>query len=122
MFIAVWAGAGLVGLRRGVGSRVGPVWLMVSLLVGALLVEASDGARRASSRCARLSHRPLAVVGSSGGAAVGLGVWVVVAGGGARMLQPIDQHLQADGEPLVAVVDPDMFAQGDQGGEAVGGE
>jgi hypothetical protein len=38
------------------------------------------------------------------------------------MLQPIDQHLQADGEPLVAVVDPDVCAQGDQGREAVRGE
>jgi hypothetical protein len=38
------------------------------------------------------------------------------------VFQPVNQHLEAGGEPLVAVVDPDMFAQGDQGGEAVGGQ
>ena len=38
------------------------------------------------------------------------------------MLQPIDQHVQPGGESLVAVVDPDVFAQGDQGGELVGGQ
>src|SRR4249919_215156 len=43
-------------------------------------------------------------------------------GGAPCMLQPIDQHLEAGGEPLVAVVDPDVFAEGDQGGEAVGGQ
>jgi hypothetical protein len=36
--------------------------------------------------------------------------------------QPIDQHLEAGAEPLVAVVDPDLVAEGDQGGEAVGGK
>jgi hypothetical protein len=35
------------------------------------------------------------------------------------VLQPISQHLQAGGEPLVAVVDPDVLADGDQGREAV---
>ena len=38
------------------------------------------------------------------------------------MLQPVDQHLEAGGEPLVAVVDPDVLAEGDQGGKAVGGQ
>jgi hypothetical protein len=38
------------------------------------------------------------------------------------MLQPIDQHPQAGAEPLVAVVDPDVLAKGDQGGEAVRGQ
>jgi Hsp20/alpha crystallin family len=38
------------------------------------------------------------------------------------MFQPINQHLQAGGEPLLAVVDPDVLAQGDQGWEAVGGQ
>ena len=38
------------------------------------------------------------------------------------MLQPSNQHVQAGGKPLVAVVDPDVLAQGDQGGEAVGGQ
>ena len=38
------------------------------------------------------------------------------------MLQPVDQHLEAGGEPLVAVVDPDVLAEGDQGREAVGGQ
>ena len=33
------------------------------------------------------------------------------------MLQPVDQHLEAGGEPLVAVVDPDVLAEGDQGWE-----
>ena len=37
------------------------------------------------------------------------------------MFQPINQDVEAGGEPLVAVVDPDVVAQGDQGGEAVGG-
>jgi hypothetical protein len=37
------------------------------------------------------------------------------------MRKPVDQDVEAGGEPLVAVVDPDVFAQGDQGGEAVGG-
>ena len=36
------------------------------------------------------------------------------------MLQPINQHLQPSCEPLVAVVDPDVLAKGDQGWEAVG--
>ena len=36
------------------------------------------------------------------------------------MLKPVDQHLEAGGEPLVAVVDPDVLAEGDQGREAVG--
>ena len=38
------------------------------------------------------------------------------------MLKPVDQHLEAGGEPLVAVVDPDVLAEGDQGWEAVGGQ
>jgi hypothetical protein len=38
------------------------------------------------------------------------------------VLQPIDQHVQPGGESLVAVVDPDVFAEGDQGGELVGGQ
>ncbi|HXQ55386.1 MAG TPA: hypothetical protein VOA19_06215, partial [Actinomycetes bacterium] len=38
------------------------------------------------------------------------------------MFQPVNQDVEAGGEPLVAVVDPDVFAQGDQGGEAVGGQ
>jgi hypothetical protein len=38
------------------------------------------------------------------------------------LLQPVDQDVQAGGEPLVAVVDPDVLAEGDQGGEAVGGQ
>ena len=36
--------------------------------------------------------------------------------------QPVNKDVQAGGEPLVAVVEPDVFAQGDQGGEAVGGQ
>jgi hypothetical protein len=38
------------------------------------------------------------------------------------VLQPGDQRVQAGGEPLVAVVNPDVFAQGDQGGKTVRGE
>jgi hypothetical protein len=38
------------------------------------------------------------------------------------MFQPTNQQLQSGGEPLVAVVEPDVFAEGDQGGEAVGGQ
>jgi hypothetical protein len=33
------------------------------------------------------------------------------------VLKPVNQDVEAGGEPLVAVVDPDVFAQGDQGGE-----
>jgi hypothetical protein len=35
------------------------------------------------------------------------------------VLEPGDEDVEAGGEPLVAVVDPNVFAQGDQGGEAV---
>jgi hypothetical protein len=38
------------------------------------------------------------------------------------MLQPVNKDVEAGGEPLVAVVEPDMLAEGDQGGEAVGGQ
>jgi hypothetical protein len=43
-------------------------------------------------------------------------------GGVAGVFQPISQDLEAGGEPLVAVVNPDVFAEGDEGGEAVGGQ
>jgi hypothetical protein len=43
-------------------------------------------------------------------------------GGVAGVFQPISQDLEAGGEPLVAVVDPDVLAQGDQGREAVRGQ
>ena len=36
------------------------------------------------------------------------------------MLKPGDQHVESGGEPLAAVVDPDVLADGDQGREAVG--
>jgi hypothetical protein len=35
------------------------------------------------------------------------------------VLQPGHQHVESGGEPLVAVVDPDVLADGDQGREAV---
>jgi hypothetical protein len=41
-------------------------------------------------------------------------------GGAPRVLQPVDEDVQAGGEPLVTVVEPDVLAEGDQGGEAVG--
>jgi hypothetical protein len=37
------------------------------------------------------------------------------------VLQPAAEDVQAGGEPFVAVVEPDVGAEGDQGGEAVGG-
>jgi hypothetical protein len=37
------------------------------------------------------------------------------------VLQPVDEDVQAGGEPLVTVLEPDVLAEGDQGGEAVGG-
>jgi hypothetical protein len=43
-----------------------------------------------------------------------------VGGGAPRVLQPVGEDVQAGGEPLVAVVEPDVLAEGDQGGEAVG--
>src|SRR4029450_11786662 len=46
----------------------------------------------------------------------------LVAGGGAGVCQPSDQHLEAGAEPLVAVVDPDLVAQGDQGRETFWGQ
>src|SRR6266542_2600440 len=36
--------------------------------------------------------------------------------------QPVDEHVEAGGESLVAVVEPDVVAEGGQGGEAVGGQ
>jgi len=38
------------------------------------------------------------------------------------VLEPVDKHVEAGGEALVAVVDPDVLAEGDQGWEAVGGQ
>jgi hypothetical protein len=38
------------------------------------------------------------------------------------VLQPVGEDVQAGGEPLIAVVEPDVLAEGDQGGEAVGGQ
>src|SRR6266508_3450911 len=43
-------------------------------------------------------------------------------GGAPRVLQPVDQDVEAGGEPLVAVVEPDVLAEGDQGWEAFGGQ
>jgi hypothetical protein len=39
-----------------------------------------------------------------------------------RRFESADKGVKARGEPLVAVVEPDVFAEGDQGGEAVGGQ
>ena len=35
-------------------------------------------------------------------------------------LEAVDEGVEAGGEPFVAVVVPDVLAEGDQGGEAVG--
>jgi hypothetical protein len=35
------------------------------------------------------------------------------------VFQPVDKDVQAGGEPLVAIVEPDVLAEGDQGGEAL---
>jgi hypothetical protein len=95
---------------------------MVSLLAGrGLLVEALDGTRQASPPCARFSRRLLGVVGFLGWWS-SVGSRTLVARGVPRVLEPIDQDVETGGEPLVAVVDPDVFAEGDQGGEAVGGQ
>ena len=37
-----------------------------------------------------------------------------------RCLEPADEGVDAGREPFVAVVDPDVFAVGDQRGETVG--
>jgi hypothetical protein len=37
-------------------------------------------------------------------------------------LQPVDERVDAGGESLVAVVEPDVLAEGDQGGEPVTGK
>jgi hypothetical protein len=37
-------------------------------------------------------------------------------------LQPVDEDIEANGETLVAVVDPDVLAERDQGREAIGGQ
>jgi hypothetical protein len=39
---------------------------------------------------------------------------------GLRRFESGDEGVEAGGEPFVAVVEPDVFAEGDQGGEAVG--
>src|SRR6266508_5532331 len=44
------------------------------------------------------------------------------AGRAPSLLQPIDEDVEAGGEPLAAVVEPDVPAEGDQGGEPVGGQ
>ena len=36
--------------------------------------------------------------------------------------EPVDEHVDASGESLVPVVEPDVLAEGDQGGEAVTGQ
>jgi hypothetical protein len=36
--------------------------------------------------------------------------------------QPVDERVDAGGESLVTVVDPDVLAEGDQGGEPVTGK
>jgi hypothetical protein len=36
--------------------------------------------------------------------------------------ESVDQDVEAGGEALVVVVEPDVLAEGDQGGEAVGGQ
>jgi hypothetical protein len=38
----------------------------------------------------------------------------------ALRLESVDEGVEAGGEPFVAVVDPDVFSEGDQGREAVG--
>jgi hypothetical protein len=38
------------------------------------------------------------------------------------LLEPVDEHVDASGESLVSVVEPDVLAEGDQGGEAVTGQ
>jgi hypothetical protein len=43
-------------------------------------------------------------------------------GRASRLLQPDNQHVQAGGEAVVVVVEPNVLAEGDQGGEAVGGQ
>ena len=35
-------------------------------------------------------------------------------------LESVEEGVEAGGEPFVAVVEPDVFAEGDEGGEAVG--
>src|SRR4029450_7658351 len=58
---------------------------------------------------------------SSGGRGGGWpSLWRRSMQGIACVFQPVNQDVEAGGEPLVAVVDPDMLAQGHQGGEAVG--
>jgi hypothetical protein len=37
-----------------------------------------------------------------------------------RRFESVDERVEAGGEPFVAVVDPDVLAEVDQGGEAVG--
>src|SRR5215213_1907725 len=77
-----------------------------------------------SPPCGSSSHRLLSVLTSSGGPG-GRGRSSPErrsVGRTPRLLQPVDQDVQAGGEPLLAVVDPDMLAEGDQGREAVAGQ
>jgi len=54
---------------------------------------------------------------SSAGSAVGL---VVALSAAAFGLESVDEGVEAGGEPFVAVVDPDVCSEGDEGREAVG--
>ena len=38
----------------------------------------------------------------------------------ALRLESVEEGVEAGGEPFVAVVEPDVFGEGDEGGEAVG--
>jgi hypothetical protein len=42
--------------------------------------------------------------------------------GALGLLEPVDEHVDAGGESFVPVVEPDVLAEGDQGGEAVTGQ
>jgi hypothetical protein len=39
----------------------------------------------------------------------------------ALRVEPVDDGVEAGGEPFVAVVDPDVVGEGGQGGKAIGG-
>ena len=45
---------------------------------------------------------------------------VARSGRASRGVEAGDEGVEAGGEPFVAVVEPDVFAEGNQGGEAVG--
>jgi hypothetical protein len=64
----------------------------------------------------------MAVISSVAQRPVRVGAASLAGVGSLGPLEPVDEGVDAGGESFVAVVAPDVFAEGDQGGEAVMGK